>query len=74
MKQQAFDEKADLDWLFITHLKSWDDTPTHQQCEVAIVYGNEDSPERVELLDRNHYQAIPYAVFTQNEQGNLVQS
>lgn len=64
-------ESSDFDWLFSTHLQAYDNL--RERVVIAHITGNEDSPERVELFSVNHYLAVPYAVFTQNEQGNLVQ-
>lgn len=72
MKQTIFTESPDITWLFNTHIPSYACTETHTQCEVALIYGNEDSPEKVELFSVNDYKAKPYATFLQNDSGNLV--
>ena len=64
-----FDTAEDIDWLFSTHLKAYPGISNVH----AVVHGNEDSPERVELFAPDSgYRDKPIAVFVQNDAGNLV--
>lgn len=69
---QAFQETADIDWLFETHLKAY--AAMRAKTVVAVISGNEDCPVRVECFAWDIYRAKPFATFTQCElTGNLVQ-
>jgi hypothetical protein len=45
----------DLDWLFEVHLK--DMLNLRQRTFAAILYGNEDSPESVQLYGQDNYKS-----------------
>lgn len=51
----------DLDWLFDTHAKRAPQADK-DRTQFAILHGNEDSPDKIELFDRNRYDADPFAV------------
>ena len=55
MRQTLINKPADMAWLRDTALK--DHRPLVERCGSAIIYGNEDSPTRIEL----HYLACPLA-------------
>lgn len=64
MKQTLLQSAEDLEWLRDVH-KVWVDA-----CAVAILYGNEDCPERVELFAKDHYTRRP-TVYVADESGVL---
>lgn len=68
-KVQVFTEKADIEWLFTTHIPAYQEMI--DSCIVVELYGNEDSPTLVRCFSRNHHHCPAFAVFTQNESGNL---
>jgi hypothetical protein len=51
----------DFDWLFSTHLRGfsslWTAADPHRPFVAAILTGNEDSPDTIDLYSENHYQA-----------------
>ena len=57
LPQSLLQEKADLDWLFTTHLNQ---SKLRAKTVAAFIYGNEDAPSRVELFDRDDYRAKPF--------------
>lgn len=65
---------SDIQWLFSTHLKNIQTIGKPLTgCQSAVVYGNEDCPDAVEL----HWDkfplanAMPAARFVQDDNGNL---
>jgi hypothetical protein len=60
------DTTEDLKWLQDVHK-----IPNATDYKAALIYGNEDSPSKVELYARDHYQCPP-AVFEPNQDGDLV--
>jgi hypothetical protein len=69
MAQSFFDQSTDLAWLANTHMQPFSEQVMASAC--AILHGNEDAPEKVELFAVNDYRCMP-TVFVQNESGNLV--
>lgn len=63
MKAEMLSSDQDMDWLWTTHLKPF--VGTRKEYKSAIVYGNEDCPERIELFKQvdPHYKTKPSAVF-----------
>lgn len=43
-------EEEDLRWLFTTHLKDHESANNQLLIEAAIIYGNEDWPDKIELF------------------------
>lgn len=60
---------ADLDWLFETALAPY--AGKISRPVVAQLYGNEDSPEKVEFFAKDDYREKPYAVFELASDGAL---
>jgi hypothetical protein len=54
----------DMAWLADVH------TPLARAYLCAILHGNEDAPNKVELFAANHYKCKP-TVLAPNEEGNL---
>lgn len=71
MRHTFINSAEDMSWLFSTHLRTC--APEVQRCQSAVVFGNEDSPERVELhWDVNPLaNAMPAAVYMQDADGQL---
>lgn len=75
MQTTFMNDASDIQWLFSTHLKNIAPTigKPLTECRSAVVYGNEDCPEAVEL----HWDkfplanAMPAARFVQDDNGNL---
>lgn len=63
---QSFLEKGDLLWLRDVHLKN--ETYLRLDFECAILYGNEDCPDKVELYVKNNYLCIP-KIYVRTENG-----
>lgn len=72
MRTHFYDEQSDIDWLFQVHLQAWDNSPTHTATRCAVLHGNEDAPERIELFADNHYQAVPVVFIQSPETGNMI--
>lgn len=66
MLQSFLNTKQDLIWLRDVHLKN----VFYLQLDFvsAILYGNEDCPDRVELFKKNHWRCIP-KVYIRTENG-----
>lgn len=77
MREQVFTNEdvegiEAIDWLFDGHLREWFELKART---VAVTLtGNEDSPDSIELLDLNHYQQPPFAVFGRDAEGELVRT
>ncbi len=52
MKQTFLSAPVDMKWLFDTHLKSKQEL--RKEYKSAMIYGNEDCPERVELYKKKN--------------------
>ncbi len=61
------ESEEDMEWLADVHC------PIAREYCCAILYGNEDCPEKVHLYARNHYKCKP-TVLVPNDEGNLVVS
>ncbi len=68
MSMTLLSSKEDFEWLGDVHLKGID----LSKIKVAILHGNEDCPEKVELFKRNHYKCRPI-IFSMGEDGTLRQ-
>lgn len=55
MRQTFLESNEDLKWLFDVHAKGLS-PQEKQRTKVAILFGNEDAPERIELYERNDYR------------------
>jgi hypothetical protein len=72
MNQTVLENKEDLEWLRDVHgLDIFTERAKRAVC--AIIHGNEDCPERVELFDRNHYKAKPFRVYVYNEELGILE-
>ena len=58
------DDQEGLSWLMEVH------GVNTLGAACAILYGNEDSPERVEVFSQNDYRALP-EIYLQGADGNL---
>ena len=65
--EETHDAHDNMTWLTEVHLPI-----AAAGFECAILYGNEDSPERVELYARNHYQCQPVVAEYGEEADGLV--
>ena len=75
MNTTILEDKQDLEWLRDVHgVDIFKDSGRNQGRAVcAIIHGNEDCPERVELFDRNHYKAKPFRVYVLNEETRVLE-
>ncbi len=64
MRQTFLESAEDMAWL----TEQYPEAAGHV---CAILHGNEDSPRRVELYRRNHYQCVP-TVLEPDSDGNMV--
>jgi hypothetical protein len=72
MDTTVLDRREDLEWLRDVHgVDIFTEKGKRAVC--AIIHGNEDCPERVELFDRNHYKAKPFRVYVQNEETRVLE-
>ena len=55
MRQTFINTPADMDWLFSVHLRQW--AALRPRMHSAVLYGSEDSPERIEV----HWDYSPLA-------------
>ena len=58
MKQMLLIQPANIAWLFKTHLKGKSDSLKERNCTAALITGNEDCPNKIEL-----YYATPKHTF-----------
>jgi hypothetical protein len=72
MSKTVLTEQSDITWLFETALAAYADKVARPV--VAILYGNEDSPETVELYAVNDKTTLPYAVFDLSTTGTLLET
>ena len=56
MRYAILKSRSDLAWLHDVH------GVDIKGVKLAVIHGNEDSPERVELFERDHYQCVPVVV------------
>lgn len=59
------DTKEDLEWLSEVHCK------IANSYKIAIIHGNEDCPERIELYSKDRYSCKP-TILVRNEEGSYV--
>jgi hypothetical protein len=61
-------DKEDMGWLKDVHVKNLPNT-----AKSAIIYGNEDCPDKVEIFDseKPHYQDKPIMTLVIDDDGNL---
>lgn len=72
MNTTILENKEDLEWLRDVHgVDIFKDNGKRAVC--AIVHGNEDCPEKVELFDRNHYKAKPFRVYVINQETKVLE-
>ncbi|MDO8691481.1 MAG: hypothetical protein Q7R39_15990, partial [Dehalococcoidia bacterium] len=57
--------EEDMDWLRDVHLHGLD-----KKYKFAVLYGNEDWPERIEVYEKNDVNETPL-VFTSDDEGNF---
>lgn len=67
MREQFLNDPDDMKWLFEVHISrqdEWKPDRPMDHYQSAVMYGNEDSPERIELFydTRPHYEDEPIAV------------
>lgn len=72
MRQTLLTEQSDITWLFETALAAYADKVARPVA--AALYGNEDSPEKVELFEANDHTKAPYAVFELSTTGDLLET
>lgn len=56
------------DWWWLTDVHKVDTT----DAVVIVLHGSEDSPSKVEVYDRDHYQAIPVREYITGPDGDLM--
>jgi len=61
----SLDTKEDMEWLASTHCK------TARAYKLAILHGNEDSPDKIELFAKNDYRCKP-TVFVRGDEGDYI--
>lgn len=72
MNETILENREDLEWLRDVHgVDIFTERAKRAVC--AIIHGNEDCPERVELFDRNHYRAKPFRVYVLNEETRVLE-
>ena len=64
MRELFLDTPEDLAWLAKVHC------PIAKGYPYAVLYGNEDSPSKVELFVKNNITCVP-TILEQNESGKL---
>lgn len=69
MQQTVLDTIEDLDWLRDVHGVQTTLPGTETRAVLAILYGNEDCPARVEVCWRDHYRN-DFSVYEIEEDGN----
>lgn len=62
----------DMYWLRDTHHVDIY-TPSARRAEVAVIHGNEDCPEKVELFTSNHVKAKPFRVYVLDEDTGVLE-
>lgn len=72
MSKTVLTEQSDITWLFETALAAYANKVARPV--VAILYGNEDSPETVELYAANDNTTLAYAMFDLSTTGNLLET
>ena len=75
MNETILENREDLEWLRDVHavdIFKWSGR-NQGRAVCAIIHGNEDCPERVELFDRNHYRAKPFRVYVLNEETRVLE-
>lgn len=73
VREIFLNEESDCDWLRSTHLKHVDPNHKSMQFDSFVLYGNEDSPVRLDLysLQSPAYNDQPIAVYEQNADGEM---
>jgi len=63
--------RDDFQWLFDVHIKD----PSLAKCRSAMIYGNEDCPDKIEVWFADYPLAyeMPAAVFVRNDDGELIE-
>lgn len=67
----AAKDRDDFEWLMDVHVKD----QSLARCRSAVIYGNEDCPDKIELWFAYYPLAyeMPAATFVRNEDGELVE-
>lgn len=70
MTETLLHTSEDFQWLASTHLRAFASlfTGSHHAFVLAIVRGNEDMPDTIDLFSEDHFQA-PYLRFAVDEVG-----
>jgi len=66
MRAQFLTAQEDIDWLFETHLKHLGkNDESYKRCQSFVIFGNEDSPDKVELYDTRNPLVMDKPFFTE---------
>jgi hypothetical protein len=71
MRTTDITTQGDRQWLVMTHLRKSSPQLMDYDFVIAVIHGNEDSPQKVELFKKDHYRCIP-SVYEDDGNGTLV--